>query len=76
MNARSPRLAVVPPERREPEPEQALAELVPALLAAEAEVARLRNAVDIQRRRLANERGVAFLRPERVRAEFGGCSRR
>lgn len=61
----------------EPEaPEDALARIVPQLLAAEAEVARLRNALDAQRRRLAVKRGVAFIRAETVRREFGGCSRR
>lgn len=57
--------------RAEPSPEQALAELVPALLEAERKVAALRNQVDAERRRLAVKRGVAFIRPEAVRREFG-----
>lgn len=63
-------LRIVTPD--EPEsPEDALARIVPLLLAAEAEVARLRNVLDAERRRLAVKRGVAFIRAERVRAEFG-----
>lgn len=68
MTAR-PNLRVIPDEP-EPQPEEALAKLVPELMAAEAKVARLRNALDVQRRRLATKRGVAFIRPEHVRREF------
>ena len=72
MTARPHRLRVVAPPQPEPEPEEALAEIVPRLLAAEAEVAKLRNQIDVERRRLASKRGVAFIRPEHVRGEFGG----
>lgn len=63
------RLRVVAPAPESPE--DALARIVPLLLAAEAEGARLRNALDAERRRLAVQRGVAFLRAEAVRREFG-----
>lgn len=46
--------------------------IVPELIAAEAVVARLRRLMDMERTRLAKERGVAFIREESVRREFGG----
>lgn len=67
MTARS--LRIVPDEPEQPE--EVLARIVPQLLAAEAEVAALRNALDVERRRLAVKRGVSFIRAEAVRAEFG-----
>ena len=63
-------LRIVTPDEPE-QPEGALARIVPLLIAAEAEVAGLRNALDVERRRLAMKRGVAFLRAETVRGEFG-----
>ena len=56
-----------------PEPlpaEDMLRQLVPELERAEAAVRRLRALVDAERRRLADERRVAFIRPEAVRREF------
>jgi hypothetical protein len=52
--------------------EEMLAHLVPDLIKAEEIVALLRGLVDSWRRELANERGVAFVREEHVRREFGG----
>jgi hypothetical protein len=52
-------------------PSDELREIVPALAAAEQEVARLRNELAAQGRLLAKERGVAFLRIEHLRQEFG-----
>jgi hypothetical protein len=54
--------------------EEMLAHLVPDLIKAEEIVALLRALVDSWRRELANERGVAFVREEHVRREFGGSS--
>lgn len=67
-------LRIVTPDEPE-KPEDALVRIMPQLLAAEAEVARFRNELDVERRRLAVKRGVAFIRAEAVRREFGGCSR-
>lgn len=54
------------------EPEDRLALLIPELVEAERLVQRLRGHVDRERRALAAKRGVAFIREERVRQEFGG----
>lgn len=64
------KLALVSPEPERVEPEAALAEIVPDLLAAERSVADLRNRLNSERRRLAEKRGVVFLREEVVRREF------
>lgn len=69
MTARNLKLVQAGPE---PTPEERLADLVPQLIEAERKVADLRNQVDIHRRRLALDRGVAFIRPEHVRREFAG----
>jgi hypothetical protein len=53
-----------------PDPDAMLGELVPELIAAEEHAAALRGLVDSWRRQLANKRGVAFIRPERVIEEF------
>jgi hypothetical protein len=53
------------------QPEAMLAKLVPELIEAEQDVAILRMLVDSWRRALAAERGVAFIRDEAVRREFG-----
>lgn len=53
------------------EPEAMLAHLVPQLIEAEQDAAMLRMLVDSWRRALAAERGVAFIREERIRQEFG-----
>jgi hypothetical protein len=45
--------------------------IVPALKDAERTVARLRHMMDRERLRLAEERGVAFIREEQIRKEFG-----
>lgn len=66
----SARLALVAHQPRTPE--DLLAEMVPELIAAEAVVADLRGLIAEQGRALARKRGVAFIRPERLRAEFGG----
>jgi hypothetical protein len=58
-----------------PAAQEMLAELVPELIKAEETVAALRGLVDSWRRRLADERGVAFVREEQVRREFGGEAR-
>jgi len=68
---RASRLHSVPPSPVEPEPDELLAQIVPELLAAEADVARLSRQMAVQSRLLANARGVAFIREERVRQEFG-----
>lgn len=68
MGTAKPRLAVV---REEPSPEEALRSIVPDLSAAEAEVARLRNALAVNGRLLAKSRGLAFIREELLRREFG-----
>jgi hypothetical protein len=52
-------------------PAEALADIVPKLIAAEAEVARLTRLMNAERKRLAQERRVAFVREEHVRREFG-----
>jgi hypothetical protein len=54
-----------------PEPEAMLADLVPELIRAEETAAALQGLVDSWRRKLAQKRGVAFIRDERVRQEFG-----
>lgn len=58
----------------EPQPSasDALARVVPELIAAEAEVARLKRLMDAERVRLAKERSISFIREERIRQEFGG----
>jgi hypothetical protein len=48
-----------------------LADLVPELIRAEETAAALQGLVDSWRRKLAQKRGVAFIRDERVRQEFG-----
>jgi hypothetical protein len=53
------------------EPEDALAELVPQMIAAEREASDLRRRIDTERQRLAVKRGVSFIREEHVRREFG-----
>lgn len=63
-------LTIVAPEPERVEPEAALRELVPELLAHERRVADLRNRLNDERRRLASKRGVAFIREEAVRREF------
>lgn len=57
--------------RKAPDPEAMLAKLVPELIAAEENVAALRALVDSWRCALARQRGVAFIRQERIRQEFG-----
>jgi hypothetical protein len=52
-------------------PDELLAVYVPALIEAEREVARLRRSVIENGRALARIRGVAFIREERLRTEFG-----
>jgi hypothetical protein len=54
-----------------PEPEVLLGQIVPELLRAEQLVRELRRLSDEQRRRLAAKRGVAFIRDEHARREFG-----
>jgi hypothetical protein len=71
-----PNLTVVAGERpraarKTAEPEAMLAELIPELIRAEETVVALRGLVDSWRRVLATKRGVAFIREERVRQEFG-----
>jgi hypothetical protein len=53
-------------------PEEMLGLIVPALADAEKVVGKLREMMDRERRRLAEVRGVAFIREEHVRTEFGG----
>jgi hypothetical protein len=69
---RQPALHLVAPQAGPPPAADALARIVPELIAAEAEVARLKRLLDAERVRLAKERGLAFLREEAVRREFGG----
>jgi hypothetical protein len=57
-------------DRKPVGPAELLAQIVPELAAAEAVVARLRQMMDEQRRALAKERQVAFIRPEHIRREF------
>jgi len=66
-------LHIVKPDekRREAGPADLLAEIVPELAAAEAFVARLRQLLSEQGKRLAKERRVAFIREEHLRREFG-----
>lgn len=52
-------------------PEKMLAIIVPDLAEAERVVATLRRHLAEQGRLLAKERGVAFIREERLRQEFG-----
>lgn len=54
-----------------PEPEVLLGQIVPDLLRAEQLVRELQLLSDEQRRRLAAKRGVAFIRDEHTRREFG-----
>lgn len=63
-------LRVVPPPLTSG-PADLLGQVVPELIAAEALVARLRNIMADQGRLLAKDRGVAFIRPEHLRREFG-----
>lgn len=51
--------------------EALLIEIVPQLLEAEEAVRRFRNLLRTETRLLAQERGVAFIREESVRREFG-----
>lgn len=72
----SARLRVVsgakpPAKPKMPDPDDMLSQLVPELLRAEETAAALRDMVDNWRRRLAAKRGVAFIREERIRQEFG-----
>lgn len=53
------------------DPDVMLAEIVPELIRAEEVTAALRGMVDSWRRQLAKKRGVAFIREERIRQEFG-----
>lgn len=71
-NARA-KLSLVADEPPTSTAEEMLAELVPELIRAEETVAALRGLIDSWRRHLANERGVAFVREEHVRREFGGA---
>lgn len=64
-------LRVVSPADEPPTAAEALARLVPELIEAEAVVARLKRQLDVERVRLAKGRGVAFIREETVRREFG-----
>lgn len=58
--------------REEPSPaEDMLRELVPGLIEAERAVARYRQLIAEQGRALARERGIAFIREEALRREFG-----
>jgi hypothetical protein len=50
---------------------ESLQQIVPELIEAEGVVARLKRLMDAERVRLAKERGVAFVREEQVRREFG-----
>jgi hypothetical protein len=68
----TPKPALKLVDQAEPTAAEALARIVPDLIAAEGNVARLKRLLDRQRRRLANERSVAFIREETVRREFGG----
>lgn len=63
------KLALVP--AAEESPEDALARLLPRLADFERDAADVRREIDIERQRLARKRGVAFIRFEVVRAEFG-----
>lgn len=56
----------------EPSPSELLAGIVPELVKAEREVARLRNELALAGRLLAKQRRVAFIREEHLRREFGG----
>jgi hypothetical protein len=61
-------VAEAPPEQT---PSEALAELLPQLMELEHDVTVIRQKIDGHRVRLARERGVAFIREEHVRREFG-----
>jgi hypothetical protein len=65
------KLKVVPEEPVPVGPDELLAIYVPALIEAEREVKRLRQSVSENGRLLARDRGVAFIREERLRQEFG-----
>lgn len=55
----------------EPSPAEAiLRSIVPALINAEAAAAKLRLVMAVAGRDLAKERGLVFIRPEQLRAEF------
>ncbi len=54
----------------EPEPEVALAELIPLLAQLERQTASTRSLVDHFRRLLADKRQLAFIRLESVKREF------
>jgi hypothetical protein len=64
-----PRLRVVSEETQSAA--DMLRELVPEMIRAEETAAALRALVESWRRQLARERGVAFVREEHVRREFG-----
>ncbi|HVM38325.1 MAG TPA: hypothetical protein VM265_08065 [Sphingomicrobium sp.] len=68
--AAKPRLRAVDESPNPMTAEAMLRQLVPELDRAESVARRLRAMIDAQRRRLADERGVAFIRPEHVRREF------
>lgn len=70
MSGGRAKLAVVRTEPDRPEPEEALARLVPLLIDLERAAAKAARDIDIERQRLARKRGVAFIRPEHVRREF------
>lgn len=54
-------------------PEQMLVHVVPTLIEAELAVAQLKQMLTREGRRLAKKRGVAFIREESLRREFGGA---
>jgi Spy/CpxP family protein refolding chaperone len=53
--------------------EQMMMLILPHLALVEALAMKLNALMDEQRKELAKERGVAFIRPEQIRAEFGGA---
>jgi hypothetical protein len=67
------KLHIVADEPPEQSPSEALAELVPQLMELEHGVTVIRQKIDGHRVRLARERGVAFLREEAIRREFGNA---
>lgn len=69
--ARKPTLVVVGDVERSTA-ESLLDAIVPSLINAEDAVAKLRQLMAETGRELAKERGLKFIRPEQLRAEFGG----
>ena len=59
-----------------PSPADLLRELVPSLQQSERTSARLKQMIAEQGRKLARERGVAFIRVEHLLSEFGKEARR